>query len=258
MTHNTGSLSLRGKIVVVTGGGTGVGRSVCLQAAAAGAEGVAVVFHSSVTAASEVVNEVEALGSIGVAYQCDTSNDQQVRTMMANIVDRFGHIDVLVNNAASTHFVPAHDLEALTDEVWDDVLSVNLMGAFYCSRAAGQALKESAGMIINVSSTSGLRASGSSIPYCVSKAGLLQLTRNLAVAMAPEVRVNSIVPGYIATDWRARHGHSAPELEQAVAASTPLGRVATAEDIAQAIVSLMLTGYITGSEIVVDGGKSIC
>jgi NAD(P)-dependent dehydrogenase (short-subunit alcohol dehydrogenase family) len=147
----------------------------------------------------------------------------------------------------------------VTDDVWELVLGVNLRGAFLATRAASAALRAAGGAVVNVASTAGHRASGSSIPYGVSKAALLQLTRGLAVALAPEVRVNSVSPGSVSSDWMGGLvgddvARAAREAESAV---IPLGRVATPEEVADAIIAMLGPGMVTGQDIIVDGGKHL-
>jgi NAD(P)-dependent dehydrogenase (short-subunit alcohol dehydrogenase family) len=179
--------------------------------------------------------------------------------MVDETVGRFGRLDVLVNNAGTTRFIPQADLDALTDEVWDELLAVNLKGPFYCARAAAAALKRARGAIVNVASIAGTRATGSSIAYGVSKAALLQLTRNLAVALAPEVRVNSVSPGLVSTRWfRLPFGaEAAATQEERLAAGTPLAAVATAEHVAQAVMGFLGSDFVTGEGLIVDGGRHI-
>jgi 3-oxoacyl-[acyl-carrier protein] reductase len=177
--------------------------------------------------------------------------------MVAETVDRHGRIDVLVNNAGTTRFIAYPDLDALTDEVWDEILSVNLMGAFYCARAAAPALKRARGAIVNVTSIAGVRTGGSSLPYAVSKAALTQLTKGLAVALAPEVRVNSVAPGLVATRWHiGRIGEDgfAEQAKQA-ASATPLRQVAGPEHVAQAVLAFLQADLVTGESMIVDGGR---
>lgn len=152
------------------------------------------------------------------------------------------------------HFVPHADLDALTDQVWQDIFSVNLLGAFYCARAAMPLLKASKGNVVSVSSVAGLTGQGSSIPYCASKAALNCMTQSLARAFGPEVRVNAVAPGPILTRWLAgREAHVAKYLEQA-----PLGRAADPDDIADAVVYLATgTTLTTGQVLVVDGGRTM-
>ena len=185
--------------------------------------------------------------------------DAECREMVAAATKRFGRLDVLVNNAGTTHHIPHRELESLTDQVWEDIISVNLRGAFHCSRAAGPELKKARGAIINVASIAAWRASGSSIVYGVSKAGLVQLTRNLAIALAPEVRVNSVSPGLVATRWfRQKYGDEAADAqEQFMAQHTPLGEVATPDHVAQAVLGLLGMDLVTGENLIVDGGVHI-
>jgi NAD(P)-dependent dehydrogenase (short-subunit alcohol dehydrogenase family) len=179
--------------------------------------------------------------------------------MVAFTVERYGRLDVLVNNAGTTHFVPHGDLDGLTDEVWNDILSVNVKGTFYCCRAAAAELKKTGGAIVNIASIAAHRASGSSIAYAVSKAGVVQLTRALALALAPEVRVNSVSPGLVSTRWfSSRFGdEAAAAQEETFANATPLRKVATPDDVARAVVALLENDLITGQDLVVDGGKNV-
>src|SRR5207253_2063691 len=166
-----------------------------------------------------------------------------VRTMVARCREEFGGLDIVVNNAGTTRFIEHTNLDALTDEVWDEILGVNLKGTFYCCRAALPLLQERGGAIVNVTSVAGLQCDGSSIPYAASKAALNCLTKSLARAFAPKVRVNAVAPGPVLTRWLAGH-------EDAVERSvrlTPLGRAATPDDIADAVVFLATgNALITG------------
>jgi NAD(P)-dependent dehydrogenase (short-subunit alcohol dehydrogenase family) len=179
--------------------------------------------------------------------------------MVAAVTDRYGRLDVLINNAGTTQFIAHPDLEGLTDEVWNGILGVNLKGTFYCCRAAAPELRKTGGAIVNVASIAAHRATGSSIVYAVSKAGVLQLTRALAVALAPEVRVNSVSPGLVSTRWfRQRFGEDAAVAqEESLAGTTPLGAIAQPDHIAQAVMAFVENDMVTGQDIVVDGGKNI-
>ncbi len=252
-------MQFAGVVAIVTGGGTGVGRAVGVSLARAGARAVVVNYSRSREDAEATAAALGELGCQGVAHQASVADDAAVRAMVEAAVSRFGRLDVLVNNAATTRFISQPDLEAITDEVWDEVLDVNLKGTFLCSRAAAPALREARGAIVNVASTAALRASGSSIPYGVSKAGVLQLTRNLAAALAPEVRVNAVAPGMISTRWfRSAFGDEATAtLEERTASSTPLGRVASPEHVAQAVMGLLGSDHVTGETLLVDGGRHV-
>src|SRR5205085_4616637 len=153
------------------------------------------------------------------------------------------------NNAGTTRFIAHTDLDALTDEVWDDILGVNLKGTFYCCRAALPLLRERGGSIVNVTSVAGLQGHGSSIPYAASKAALNCMTKSLARAFAPQVRVNAVAPGPVLTRWLADH----KDMVERSLQGTPLGRAATPDDIADAVVFLALgTTLMTGQVMIVD------
>jgi 3-oxoacyl-[acyl-carrier protein] reductase len=252
-------MNLGGAVAIVTGGGTGVGRAVSMSLARAGARAVVVNYSRSEEDAEATASALGELGCEGVPHCASVARDADVRAMVEATVSRFGRLDVLVNNAGTTRFIPHGDLEALTDEVWDEILGVNLKGTFYCSRAAAPALREARGAIVNVASTAAFRASGSSIVYGVSKAGVLQLTRNLAVALAPEVRVNAVAPGLISTRWfRVPFGEEATAAQEArVRDSTPLRAVATPEHVAQAVMGFLSSDLVTGNWVLVDGGKHL-
>jgi NAD(P)-dependent dehydrogenase (short-subunit alcohol dehydrogenase family) len=252
-------MELGGRVAIVTGGGTGIGRAVCVRLAKAGAAAVVVNYSRSADDANATASEIEALGVKGVAHKADVADESEVVAMIEDTAKRFGRLDVLVNNAGTTHFIPHPDLDALTDEVWDEILSVNLKGTFFCCRAAAPELRKVKGAIVNVASVAGHRAAGSSIAYAVSKAGVLQLTRALALALAPDVRVNSVSPGLVSSRWfRQRFGDEATaELESSTAERTPLQAVATPDHVAQAVMAFVENDLITGQDVVVDGGGMI-
>jgi 3-oxoacyl-[acyl-carrier protein] reductase len=250
-------MELQGRVAVVTGGGTGIGRAVGLRLARAGAAAVVVNYSRSVEEANATVEEIESLGAKAYAHRADVSDDSQVVAMVDETLKRFGRLDVVVNNAGTTHFIPHANLDALTEDVWNEILGVNLKGTFYCCRAAAPELRKQKGAIVNVASVGGHRAVGSSIPYGVSKAGILQLTRALALALAPDVRVNSVSPGQVSTRWfRQRFGDEATvALETSIAEGTPLKAIATADQVAQAVMALVENDIVTGQDLVVDGGR---
>lgn len=252
-------MNLKARVAIVTGGGTGIGRATAERLAEAGAAAVVVNYSRSKREAEEVATLLRSRGTAARAVRADVADEAAVRTMVDETVAEQGRLDVLVNCAGTTHFIPHPDLDAVTDQVWQDILSVNLMGPFYASRAAGPALKRHGGAIVNVASTAALRASGSSLPYAVSKAALLQLTRSLALALAPEVRVNAVAPGHVDTRWhRDRLGEEAAAARvRQVSEVEPLARTAEAGDVARTIVSLLESEMVTGQTLIVDGGKHL-
>jgi 3-oxoacyl-[acyl-carrier protein] reductase len=241
------------KVALVTGSATGVGRACAVRFAKLGFA-VVVNYSKSEADAAETAEEVRACGGRVLLHQATVGNDAQVREMVARTRDEFGGLDVLVNNAGTTHFVAHSDLDALTDAVWDDIFQVNVKGAFYCTRAAMPLLTERNGCVVNVTSVAGLSGQGSSIPYCASKAALNCMTQSLARAFGPQVRVNAVAPGPILTRWLAgREAQIEKYLEQA-----PLKRAASPDDIADAVLYLACgTTLTTGQVLVVDGGRTM-
>ena len=252
-------MEIAGRVAIVTGGGTGIGRATALRLARSGAKAVVVNYSRSAADAETTIKDVIALGAEAITHRSDVADESQVKALVASTVDRYGKLDVLVNNAGTTHFIAHADLDALTDAVWNDILGVNLKGTFFCCRAAAAELKKTGGAIVNIASIAAHRASGSSIAYAVSKAGVVQLTRSLALALAPEVRVNSVSPGLVATRWfSSRFGdEAAAAQEEAFAKQTPVQKIATPDDVARAVIALLENDLITGQDLVIDGGKNV-
>jgi 3-oxoacyl-[acyl-carrier protein] reductase len=241
------------KVALVTGSATGVGRACAVRFAKLG-YAVAVNYSKSKAEAEETADLVRACGMPVLVHQANIGDDTQVRGMIAAVESAFGGLDVLVNNAATTHFVPHADIDALTDAIWDEILQVNVKGTFYCCRAAMPLLKARKGNIVTVSSVAGLTGQGSSIPYCASKAAVNALTQSLARAFGPEVRVNAVAPGPILTRWLAgREAQIEKYLELA-----PLKRAADPDDVADVVLFLANgTSLMTGQVVVVDGGRTM-
>jgi NAD(P)-dependent dehydrogenase (short-subunit alcohol dehydrogenase family) len=254
-------MDLHERIALVTGGATGIGRATVLALARAGARGVVVSYRTTRAEAEALAAEVAALGVEALTVQADVRRDDEVRRMVRQVEARFGRLDVLVNNAGATRWIPLADLEALTDQVWDEILDVNLKGAFRCARAAAPLLAATGGMVVNVASISGVLAprTMSSLAYGAAKAALIYLTRGLAVALAPHVRVNAVAPAFTDTRWvRGHFGDRYPEVAAAAAGAYPLGRIAAPEEVAGAIVGLVTGGdFVTGQTLIVDGGLSL-
>lgn len=241
------------KVALITGSATGIGRSATLQLAQRGYN-IVVNYSRSRTEAEETLSLVQQTGVQALLVEANVSDDAAVRQMIAQTVGHFGGLDVLVNNAGTTHFIDHTDLDAVTDQVWDDILSVNLKGLFSCCRAAMPHLKARGGNIVNVASVAGLAGSGSSIPYAASKGAVITLTKSLARAFAPEVRVNAVAPGPVQTRWLADH----QDMVEKAMTQTPMQRPSTPDDIAEAIVFLAdVSTLMTGQVMVIDGGRTM-
>ena len=186
--------------------------------------------------------------------QADIANAEDCDRLLHEVLERYGRLDVLVNNAGTTKVIRHSDLEAASVDVWREIFDVNVFGTWQLSVAAMPSLKTSHGTIVNVSSVAGVRATGSSIPYAASKAALNHLTTLLAKVCGPEVRVNAVAPGLIDTPWWTSDWDAARKFVSSVA---PLRRSGTAEDVADVIVALATTSYVTGQIVVVDGGLTI-
>jgi len=241
-------------VVLITGGATGVGAATAVCFARMN-YAVVINYSRSETEAREVAAHVHALGAVSLVIKADIGDEGEVREMIARSQREYGRLDVVVNNAATTRFIDHARLDLLTDTVWDDILNTNLKGTFYVCRAAMRLLVASGkGSIVNVTSVAGLTGGGSSIPYAASKAAIDSLTRSLARAFAPTVRVNSVAPGPIESRWLADH----PEMIDKAVAVTPLKKASTPDDIAHTIVYLAVgTTMTTGQVLVVDGGRTM-
>jgi len=240
--------SLAGRVALVTGAAKRIGRSVALRLASEGAD-VVVNYRSSKSGAEEVVAQIAAMGKRAVAVQGDAAKKNDVTALFAAVEKEFGRLDILVNNAGM--FFPAK-FEELTEEQWDRILDTNLKSQFLCSQAAAPMLRRGGrGRIINFASLGGLLAWPAYTHYCVSKAGVIMLTRCLARALAPEITVNAIAPGTISFPG------DAPELAEDFIRRAPLQRTGTAKDIDDAVMFLAESAFVTGQVIVVDGGRTL-
>ena len=249
-------MELEGRAAIVTGGGTGVGRATALALARRGCS-VLVNYSRSKDAAERTAAEVAALGPKGVACQGDVADDAACRAVAEAALREFDRIDVLVNNAGTTVFVPHDQLDRIESADWDHVLAVNLKGPFQCARAVRAAMEKSGeGEIVNVSSVAGLNGTGSSIPYCASKAALNNLTLTLARALAPKIRVNAVAPGFITGRWLADGlGEAYEVVKAAMEQRAPLKRVCEPEDVADAVLSLIAgSDLVTAQVLACEGG----
>jgi NAD(P)-dependent dehydrogenase (short-subunit alcohol dehydrogenase family) len=239
---------LAGKVALVTGAAKRIGRSVALRLASEGAD-VIVNYRSSKAEADEVVAQIVAMGRRAVAIRADVAKRVDVLALFAAVEREFGRLDILVNNAGM--FFPAK-FEELTEEQWDAILGANLKSQFLCSQTAAPILRRGGyGRIINFASLGGLLAWPAYTHYCVSKAGVIMLTRCLARALAPEITVNAVAPGTISFPG------DAPEIAEDFIRRTPLRRTGGPEDIEDAVVFLAQSPFITGQVIVVDGGRTL-
>ncbi|HET6143145.1 MAG TPA: SDR family NAD(P)-dependent oxidoreductase [Candidatus Acidoferrales bacterium] len=242
---------------LITGAATGIGRAAAVALAAAGYD-VAINYSRSEDAARETAAQARANGAKTVLFRCDVSDDACVRKMLAAVEKEFGRLDGLVNNAGTTSNVKPSDFEGMTAEEWDRVFAVNVRGMFQVTRAATPMLKASRGSVVNTASIVGLRPGPQPLPYAASKAAVVSLTKLLALNLAPDVRVNAVAPGWMEGDWMQRMlGDRYDDLMARRAKSTPLRRCATAEDVAEVIVNLIVSNrFVNGEIIVIDGGFS--
>lgn len=243
------------RAALVTGASTGIGRAAAVALAEAGFD-VAINFSRNQQAAQETAELAKAKGAKTLLACCDVADDSAVRHMLASVESEFGRLDALVNNAGITSSVAPKNFEGMTAEEWDRVYAVNVRGVFQVTRAAVPMLKKARGSIVNTASIVGLRPGPQPLPYASSKAAVINLTRLLALNLAPEIRVNAVAPGWMEGDWMERMLKDRyQDLMARRAKQTPLGRCATAEDVAEVIVSLITSNrFVNGEVIVIDGG----
>ncbi len=252
-------MNLQGAVAIVTGSSSGVGAASARLLAGKGCR-VLVNCARSVEAGERVVAECQALGADAALCQADISIDSDCRRLAAAALERWRRIDVLVNSAATTKYVSHYDLEGLTSEDFVRIFSVNTLGPFQMARAVAPHMRaRGEGAIVNVSSTAGLRGTGSSIAYGVSKAGLNVLTQSLARVLAPEIRVNAVCPGFIQGRWlKSALGEGYEEHKAHWEKASPLRKAATPEEVAATILWLVESAVlITGQTIVADAGMTL-
>ena len=244
---------LTGKVALVTGGSRGIGAATARLFAEAGAR-VVITHRDSADAAAEILASL--VGEGHRAVRASAVDSEALTSAAASVADTEGRLDVLVNNAARTKVIPHDDLDALDDDFFDSVLQTNLRGAFATVRAFRRLLAaDGGGLVVNISSLAATMANGSNIAYCASKAAMDNMTLSLARALAPEIRVVSVAPGLVDTQFT---GGWDPARRQHMIEHTPLGRLATPEDVGHAVIATatQLT-FATGIVIPVDGGRPL-
>jgi 3-oxoacyl-[acyl-carrier protein] reductase len=247
-------MRLTDAVVVVTGGTGGLGSRIC-HAFAAEHSRVVVVYHSRPDAAESLVTELLNVGAnAAVAIRSDLTEPTQIAELVDGVVQKWGRLDVLVNNAAFNQGVPFQDLEALTPELWQTILDFNATAPYLLARAVAPVMRHQRhGRIINIGSVSGYKPGGSSIAYAVSKAALAHLTRCLALALAPEVLVNCVAPGLM--EGTVMTERMLPEQRERGRAESVLGRTVDKDDVANQVVTLARSESTTGQNVIIDAGR---
>jgi 3-oxoacyl-[acyl-carrier protein] reductase len=244
-------MELTGKTALITGGGTGLGREIALRLAGRGMH-IGVGYSRSRNDAESTAAEIRSKGVQAVALQADLSSTAESAKLIESFAEEFGRLDLLIHNAGTTRFVPFSNLEAIDEAAWDEIFAVNTRSAFFLARAAAPLMRRNGGgQIITTSSIAGLSAAGSSLPYSVSKAALIHLSKCLATALAPDIRVNSVAPGLLITRWVDGFP---PERLELMAEKALLKKNTDVGDTAAAFVMLAENESITGQTIVVDAG----
>jgi 3-oxoacyl-[acyl-carrier protein] reductase len=246
-------MDLHGAVAVVTGATGGLGQRIGRALAVQGAQ-VAGVYQTSQAQAEALVAEWSALGARSAAFQADVTDPVSIQQMVERVLAEFGRIDILVNDAAYNQLVPFKDLDGLTLELWERILRINTTGPFLCVKAVAPIMqRQKKGRIVNVTSVAGLAPSGSSIAYAVSKAALTHLTRCLAVALGPEIAVNSVAPGLLrGTKMTAR---LSPDFVERGLKQSALQKLVELDDVADQVVTFCRSDSTTGQVLVVDAGR---
>ncbi len=251
-------MKIKDKTALITGASRGVGAATALQLASEGCR-IAINYRQSRSEAEDVLAKLEAKGVEALIVQGDVAIDDDCQRIVSETIERFSGLDILVNNAGTTSFIDFPDLNAVTDEIWNSIMDTNVKGVFQCARAAAPHLTDSGdGIIFNVSSIAGFIGAGSSIPYCASKAAVINLTISLARTLCPRVRVNAVAPGVIDGEWLRRGlGDDFESVLETKANEAPLGKVSQPDDVATAILGLIRSNLVTGQTLTVDAGASL-
>jgi 3-oxoacyl-[acyl-carrier protein] reductase len=237
---------------LVTGGGTGIGRATALLLAHRG-HAVAVNYSRSAADAESVVDEITRAGGRALAVQADVADDAATRAMVERVRSELGAVRLLVANAGTTEHLAMDDLDGATDDIFERLYRINVLGAWHAARAAADDLRAHSGAVVTIGSIAGTRGVGSSVPYAVSKAALHGLTRSMAHALAPHVRVNCVAPGLVLTRWWAGQEERAAGLVGATLTQRPTGP----EDIAKVVVDVAEAEAMTGQIVTVDAGQTL-
>ncbi len=247
-------MELRGAVALVTGGNGGLGQRICHALAREGVH-IAVMYAQSREQGEQVARELASSYQINAAaFQCDITDGAAVDKLIADVTAKFGRLDILINDAAYNKSVPFQDLDNLTMEMWDKIMAVNLTGPMRMTKAVAPVMKaQGQGRIVNISSVAGLTPTGSSIAYAVAKAGLVHLTRCMAVALAPETLVNCVAPGLL-EGTRATANLRSEQIVNS-AASSLLKKAADKDDCADMVVTMCRTETMTGQTTVIDAGR---
>jgi pteridine reductase len=242
------TFALTGRVALVTGAARRVGRAIAVALAGRGMR-VAVHHHASPDEADEVVRELKAAGGEGWAVRADLRDAAAAEQLVRDTAAHFGALDVLVNSAAIMLRTP---VDEVTVEQWDEIMALNLRAPFFCARAAAKVMGERGGAIVNIADLAGLEAWPAYVPHGISKAGVIHLTSALARTLAPHIRVNAVAPGAVLlpANWT-------PADQAHMEKTTPLGRIGSPADVAQAVLYLLEADYVTGDTLIVDGGRHI-
>src|ERR1700744_5042965 len=247
-------MDLKGVVALVTGGNGGLGQRICHALAEEGAH-IAVTYARSRDQAEGVASELASRYQVKAqAFACDVTDDAAVDRLVSEVTQAFGRLDVLINDAAYNVAIPFGDLDNLTLDVWNRIIATNLTGPMRLTKAVAPIMKaQGRGRIVNISSVAGLSPTGSSIAYAVSKAGLIHLTRCMAVSMAPETLVNCVAPGLL--EGTRATSNLRPEQIERSATTSLLKKPADKDDCADMVVTMCRTETMTGQNMVIDSGR---
>ena len=246
-------MDLKGTLAIVTGGSGGLGGRICHALADEGAN-IAVLYNTGRVQAERVASEVSAKGVDAAPVHCDVADQASVSAAVGAVLQEFGRIDILVNDAGYNKWIPFSDMDAMTYEEWQKIFAVNLTGPMLCTKAVVPAMRrQGAGRIVNISSVAGLEPTGSSIPYAVAKSALIHMTKCMAVGLAPEIQVNCVAPGYLLGTKMS--DNLAPEYRKSAVEASLLKRAADKDDIARQVALFCASDSVTGQTLAIDSGR---